>query len=110
MSKQPPKVIKVKGRVYRLASKEISVDDVKENIARAADRAALVNIADNLKAHAGHVQEIAEQMLTDLDNKNGTQKVISRLKNHCQVMQKFMEQVQPTYTRYTKKHQKKKRK
>ncbi len=110
MPKSLPKFIKVKGHVYRLAAKDVSVDDVKENIAKAADRAAIENIADNLVAHAGHIQETAPQLLVDLDNAAAAKKLIASLKKRCEVMSKFMEQLQPTYTRYTSKHSKKKRK
>ena len=108
MSKRHPEFIQVRGRKYRLVSaakKTVTPDDVKESISQAADKAAIENIISNLVVHAGQIQESAPRILEMLDGtKSKADKAVDQLKAHCAVLQEFLDQLMPTYNRYTKKH------
>lgn len=106
-TEEHPEFIKVKGHTYRLA-KDVSKDDVKESISRAADKAALENIAANLIAHCADIQEQANVFIGNLDDKRIAEVAVKSLKAHLEVINKFMNELSPTYNRYVKKHPKKK--
>ena len=110
MSEKLPQFILVKGFRYRLAAKKsITPDDVKESISQAAEKAAIENIIANLVVHAGDIQQSAPQILDMLDGpKSKADKAVENLKAHCAVLQEFLGQLLPTYTRYVKKHPPKK--
>jgi hypothetical protein len=101
-----PELIRVNGQLYRLA-KNISDEDVKESIEKAADKAAIENIVANLVTHAQHVQELAPQVFQVLDDKRKADKLFADLKDHAAVLQQFLKRMNPTYTRYHTKHEKK---
>lgn len=106
MSDRHPEFIMVKGHKYRLAAKKaVSPEDVKESISQAADKAAIENIISNLVVHAGHIQESAPLILEMLEGpKSKADKSVDNLKAHCAVLQEFLDQLMPTYNRYSKKH------
>lgn len=101
-----PELIRVNGQLYRLA-KNISDEDVKESIEKAADKAAIENIVANLVTHAQHVQELAPQVFQVLDDKRKADKLFGDLKDHANVLQQFLKRMGPTYSRYHTKHEKK---
>ncbi len=107
-TEQHPEHIKVNGHTYRLA-KDVSKDDVKESISKAADKAALENISANLIAHCADIQEQANALIGGLDDKRSAEVAIKSLKAHLDVINKFMNELSPTYNRFTKKHPKKKK-
>ena len=111
MSERHPEFIMVRGHKYRLAAKKtVSPEDVKESISQAADKAAIENIISNLVVHAGHIQESAPRILEMLEGtKSKADKAVDQLKAHCSVLQEFLDQLMPTYNRYTKKHPPKKK-
>lgn len=109
MSKQAPhKFIRVEGQLYRLAGKEVSKDDVKESINKAADKAAIENIATNLVAHCGDIQSLAEHLVENVDDKASVKDDMAMLRKHVDVVAKFLDELGPTYNRYSSKHQSKK--
>lgn len=101
-----PEFIRVNGQLYRLA-KNISDEDVKESIEKAADKAAIENIVANLVTHAQHVEELAPQVFQVLDDKRKADKLFDDLKSHAAVLQQFLKRMGPTYNRYHTKHEKK---
>jgi hypothetical protein len=101
-----PELIRVNGQLYRLA-KNISDDEVKESIEKAADKAAIENIVLNLVTHAERVQELAPQVFQVLDDKRKADKLFGELKDHANVLQQFLKRMGPTYSRYHSKHEKK---
>jgi len=103
-TKAPHPYIRVEGQLYRLAGKDVSKDEVKESINKAADKAAIENIAKNLIAHAGDVQTMAAQLVDMIDDKNEAKTAIESLAKHCDVIVKFMAELNPTYNRYINKH------
>jgi glycine cleavage system H lipoate-binding protein len=103
-TKAPHQYIRVEGQLYRLAGKEVSKDEVKESINQAADKAAIENIAKNLIAHAGDIQEMAAHLVDAIDDKGEAKLAIESIKRHSDVVIKFLEELNPTYNRYVQKH------
>jgi hypothetical protein len=104
----PHPFIRVEGQLYKLAGQEVSKDDVKESINKAADKAAIENIATNLIAHSSDIQALAAQLVENVDDKALAKDAMTTLKKHCDVIQKFLDELSPTYNRYVSKHKPKK--
>ncbi len=104
----PHQYIRVEGQLYKLAGKDISKDEVKESINKAADKAAIENIASNLIAHAGDIQALATSLVENVDDKGEAKTAIETLKQHSNVIAQFLDQLSPTYNRYVQKHPAKK--
>lgn len=104
----PHQYIRVEGQLYKLAGNDVSKDEVKESINKAADKAAIENIASNLISHAGDIQALATGLVENVDDKGEAKNAIDTLKKHCDIIAKFLEQLSPTYNRYVQKHPAKK--
>ncbi len=97
-----PKIVKFAGHVY--VAENVSMQEVQENINRAADRAAIENILENMQVHAGHVQEIAKAMEDAIEDESLMDEGIESLKRHSDVCAKFLARLKPTYSRFVNRH------
>ena len=99
--KHPP-IVKYAGHIY--VAENVSMQEVQENINRAADRAAIENILENMQVHAGHLQEIAKAMEDAIEDKALMEEGVESLKRHSDVCTKFLARLQPTYSRFVNRH------
>ena len=92
----PHPYIKVEGQLYKLAGNDVSKEEVKESINKAADKAAIENIATNLIAHAGDIQSLATGLVENVDDKSEAKSAIDTLKKHSDVTVSYTHLTLPT--------------